>query len=76
MSTLPQFATVDPFNGMNAARPGVVQNLCGGQWTNAPEVRSDIVDPMNGKPIPERPGYARPCAIYRRSQIVPEIRHA
>lgn len=48
MSTLPQFATVDPFNGMNAARPGVVQNLCGGQWTNAPEVRSDIVDPMNG----------------------------
>ncbi|MBT8080099.1 MAG: aldehyde dehydrogenase family protein [Gammaproteobacteria bacterium] len=45
---IPEFATVDPFNGMTAARPGTVCNLVGGEWHVADRVRDDIVDPMNG----------------------------
>ena len=44
----PDFATVDPFNGMTADSPGRGQNLCAGQWQDAPVVRDDIVDPLNG----------------------------
>ena len=42
------FATVDPYNGMNTASPGVVQNLVGGLWEPGDDSRNDIVDPMNG----------------------------
>ena len=42
------FATVDPFDGMNAATPGVAQNLVRGEWTSGAEYRDDIVDPLNG----------------------------
>jgi 1-pyrroline-5-carboxylate dehydrogenase len=44
----PAFATVDPFSGMNADDPGIVQNLVTGSWTVAPEVREDIPDPLHG----------------------------
>lgn len=42
------FATVDPFDGMTAASPGLVQNLVGGMWQSDARFREDIVDPMNG----------------------------
>jgi len=42
------FATVDPFDGMNAASPGIAQNLVGGEWSSADKYRDDIVDPLNG----------------------------
>jgi 1-pyrroline-5-carboxylate dehydrogenase len=42
------FATVDPFDGMNSASPGVVQNLVAGRWESSGEVRNDIVDPIDG----------------------------
>ena len=42
------FATVDPFDGMNAASPGVAQNLVGGKWESGKEYRGDILDPLNG----------------------------
>ena len=48
MLHLPEFATVDPFDGMSAAAPGRVQNLADGQWLDANRNRPDIVDPMNG----------------------------
>lgn len=43
-----QFATVNPFEGMNGDDPGVVQNLAAGRWTSARQTRTDIVDPMSG----------------------------
>jgi len=42
------FATVDPFDGMNAASPGVAENLVCGEWTSGAAYRDDIVDPLNG----------------------------
>jgi len=48
MSQLPEFATVDPFNGMTADVPGVVRNLLAGEWQQAPTCRDDIPDPMTG----------------------------
>jgi 1-pyrroline-5-carboxylate dehydrogenase len=48
MSKLPDFATVDPFDGMTKDNPGVVNNLVAGQWTSTANQRDDIVDPMNG----------------------------
>ena len=42
------FATVDPFDGMTASNPGMVQNLVGGRWTSSGALRNDIVDPLNG----------------------------
>jgi len=48
MSRVPEFATVDPFNGMTAADPGMLQNLVGGQWLDADAGYDDIIDPMNG----------------------------
>lgn len=44
----PAFATVDPFDGMDATSRGVVQNLVGGKWAAAPQVRDDIPDPLFG----------------------------
>jgi 1-pyrroline-5-carboxylate dehydrogenase len=48
MSRVPEFATVDPFDGMTAADPGTLQNLVGGQWVGAGNQVDDIIDPMNG----------------------------
>jgi 1-pyrroline-5-carboxylate dehydrogenase len=49
MSELDQFATLDPFKGMNAKSPGSVCNLLAGKWTTVEAHREDIVDPMNGE---------------------------
>ena len=49
MSHVPVFATVDPFDGMSAVKPGAVQNLVAGEWRDTPTYRDDIVDPMNGE---------------------------
>jgi 1-pyrroline-5-carboxylate dehydrogenase len=43
------FVTVDPYDGMTDEHPGKVQNLLSGKWESAPDIRQDIVDPMNGK---------------------------
>jgi 1-pyrroline-5-carboxylate dehydrogenase len=48
MSKIPAFATLDPFDGMTADDPGVVQNLVTGEWLGADSSREDIVDPLNG----------------------------
>jgi len=45
---MPEFATVDPFDGMTAANPGILQNLVGGQWVDGDGDYYDLVDPMNG----------------------------
>jgi 1-pyrroline-5-carboxylate dehydrogenase len=42
------FATVDPFDGMNATNPGVAQNLVGGEWLSEEARRDDLVDPLHG----------------------------
>lgn len=42
------FATVDPFDGMNAKAPGRVENLVDGKWSAPSAVRDDIPDPLNG----------------------------
>lgn len=44
----PEFATVDPFNGMNIAAPAQALNLVDGRWQGAANVRDDIPDPMSG----------------------------
>ncbi|MDZ7770902.1 MAG: aldehyde dehydrogenase family protein [Woeseiaceae bacterium] len=49
MARLPDFATVDPFDGMTGADPGVVQNLVAGEWHADTALRDDIVDPLNGE---------------------------
>lgn len=49
MSRIPEFATLDPFDGMTGAEPGTVRNLLAGEWQEAAKVRDDIVDPMNGE---------------------------
>ena len=48
MASLPAFATVDPYDGMNAAAPGIVRNLLNGEWTDSNAFRDDIPDPLNG----------------------------
>ena len=49
MSRVPEFATVDPFDGMTDANPGILQNLVGGAWVDSDGGYDDIVDPMNGE---------------------------
>ncbi|MFT5500625.1 MAG: 1-pyrroline-5-carboxylate dehydrogenase [Woeseiaceae bacterium] len=49
MSRLPDFATVDPFEGMTGADPGTLQNLVGGAWHDSDAGYEDIIDPMNGE---------------------------
>ena len=51
MADTPAFATVDPFNGMNENQPGVVQNLCNGQWLDGAAHRADLPDPLSGSPF-------------------------
>lgn len=48
MQAVPQFATVDPFNGMTSEQPGFCTNLLAGNWVEAKRYRSDIVDPLKG----------------------------
>lgn len=48
MSQVPEFATVDPFDGMTGADPGKLQNLVDGRWTDGGGNVADIIDPMNG----------------------------
>ena len=49
MAQVPGFATVDPFDGMTATKPGVVRNLLAGAWVDGGNTREDIPDPMNGE---------------------------
>jgi len=43
------FASVDPFDGLTTGNPGVLQNLCGGQWHDVARYRNDIPDPLSGE---------------------------
>ena len=49
MTQTPVFATVNPFDEMTGNAPGVVRNYCGGQWQETTDIRTDIVDPLNGQ---------------------------
>lgn len=49
MTQIPGFATVDPYDGMTAASPGIAQNLLAGEWVDGGKIRNDIPDPMNGE---------------------------
>ena len=53
------FATVDPFDGMTADNPGILQDLAGGFWVDGAEHR-DIRDA----------DFARETANLTRSQIL------
>ena len=55
MKSWKAFATIDPFEGMTRTSPGILLNLVGGEWTEAPRVRDDIVDPLNGEAFLEVP---------------------
>ena len=48
MARVPEFATVDPFDGMTAANPAILQNLVGGQWVDGDSDYYDLIDPLNG----------------------------
>ncbi|MGD2128271.1 MAG: aldehyde dehydrogenase family protein [Lysobacterales bacterium] len=48
MSRLPDFATLDPFDGLTADDPGTVRNLLRGHWMEAERCREDIPDPLSG----------------------------
>ena len=41
MSAVPDFATLDPFDGMNGERPGIVRNLLAGAWRTADATRDE-----------------------------------
>ena len=49
MSSVPAFATVNPFSGMTGNNPGILQNLVAGSWQDGDSGLLDIVDPMNGE---------------------------
>ena len=49
MTKLSQFATVDPFDGMNSKNPGKAQNLLNGEWLDTPKYFDDIPDPLTGE---------------------------
>ena len=51
MSYIPNFASVDHYNGMTGSEPGVVRNLVSGIWTESEQFSSDISDPMNVQPF-------------------------
>ena len=46
---LKAFATVDPFDGMNAKSPGRLANLVNGRWMTGSTFRDDLPDPMTGE---------------------------
>lgn len=47
----PDFATLDPFDGMTGASQGTVRNLLAGEWIAESEAHEDIVDPLHGEPF-------------------------
>jgi 1-pyrroline-5-carboxylate dehydrogenase len=49
MPRVPEFATVDPFDGMTGDNPGTLQNLVGGGWHDSDAGYDEIVDPLNGE---------------------------
>jgi 1-pyrroline-5-carboxylate dehydrogenase len=49
MSSVPAFATVNPFSGMTGNNPGILQNLVAGSWEDSDSGLIDIIDPMNGE---------------------------
>ena len=49
MTKLSQFATVDPFDGMNSKNPGKAQNLLNGEWLDTPKYFDNIPDPLTGE---------------------------
>jgi 1-pyrroline-5-carboxylate dehydrogenase len=55
MSRVPEFATVDPFDGMTGASPGVLQNLVSGKWTDGDGNYDEIIDPLNGEAFLKEP---------------------
>jgi 1-pyrroline-5-carboxylate dehydrogenase len=55
MSRVPEFATIDPYDGMTAADPGVLQNLVGGEWSAGDGGYDEIIDPMNGAAFVKEP---------------------
>lgn len=55
MAQMPDFATLDPFEGMTEQEPGVVRNLCAGEWQQAGGTRDDIPDPLHGGAFLEIP---------------------
>ncbi|MDG2377066.1 MAG: aldehyde dehydrogenase family protein [Woeseiaceae bacterium] len=55
MSRTPEFTTVDPFDGMTAANPGILRNLVGGQWVDGDGDYYDLIDPMNGEVFVREP---------------------
>lgn len=68
MTRLPAFATVDPFDGMNAGAPGQVFNLSSGAWVDPGGFRDDLPDPLNGGPflrVPDTRDYAPFVAALR-----------
>jgi 1-pyrroline-5-carboxylate dehydrogenase len=48
---VPEFVTVDPFEGMTGDNPGTLQNLVGGSWSGSDAGYEEIPDPMNGEPF-------------------------
>jgi len=48
MSTVPSWATVDPYT-MSGDAPGQGANLINGQWSSATASSKAVVDPMNGE---------------------------
>lgn len=55
MPRVPEFATVDPFDGMTPANPGMLQNLVAGQWVDGDGGYDDLIDPMNGEAFIKEP---------------------
>lgn len=56
MSRVPEFATVDPFDGMTAASPAVLQDLVGGRWVDGGGEYTEHPDPMTGTAFIREPG--------------------
>ena len=76
MPKVPQFATIDPADGMTESDPGRVQNLIAGSWADADRVREDIIDPMNGQKFLLVPGHAGSFAVYCWTKKLSQIRNA
>jgi 1-pyrroline-5-carboxylate dehydrogenase len=72
MAELPDFATVDPFDGMTASHPGVGRNLVAGIWQNAATARTDLPDPMNGEHFLDIPDTSDVSAFIAGLQSCPK----
>jgi 1-pyrroline-5-carboxylate dehydrogenase len=49
MSQIPNFASIDPFDGMTQDDPGVLHSLVAGSWIDSSDFLPDIPDPMTGE---------------------------